>query len=490
MLLAMGALACVLLLFLSAFLVVDGDLFHEMALARAVLSEGSIPREDHFAYTPTVSPSVHHEWGMGMVLYAATLLGGTAGVVALKYLLGFGVVALSMAAARTNGAGWEITLFMTALMIPMADIGFTNVRAQFFSMLFLATLLLLLARDRHGGRRWIIPWLVAYVLWLNLHAGFIVGLILLGCHWVERWLAERRLGGHLLIGGGLMLALVLVNPYGVSYPRYLSRALLMERPQIMEWQPIWASPPHLTLFLLSLLFAVLALRRGISALPGWLVVLVFAGAAIRHVRHLSLYAVVWMAYVPAWLEPTSFAEELRGGWRRHRRAVAALCVILGVGALGVAISREPWRLRVPANRSDLDAGAAVVYPAGAVAYMEETGFRGNVLTPFVEGSFVIWYLHPDVRVGLDGRYEVAYREGVTEEILAFYAAQPGWRETLGRYPTDLVLVRPTDPVRGLLESLDDWRAIYRDDVFLLFARAGIDLPTVDRRGRQLPTRFP
>ena len=103
---------------------------------------------------------------------------------------------------------------------------------------------------------------------------------------------------------------------------------------------------------------------------------------------------------------------------------------------------------------------------------------------------MIWYLHPQVRVGLDGRYEVAYQEGVTEEILGFYAAEPGWRETLGRYPTDLVLVRVTDPVRGLLEGLDEWRAIYRDDVFLLFARTGIDLPTVDQRGRQIPTRFP
>ena len=49
--------------------VVDPDLWHEMALFRAALALGSLPLHDLFAYTPTVFPSIHHEWGAGAIGY-------------------------------------------------------------------------------------------------------------------------------------------------------------------------------------------------------------------------------------------------------------------------------------------------------------------------------------------------------------------------------------------------------------------------------------
>jgi hypothetical protein len=45
-------------------------------LFREVLAQGSVPLVDHFAYTPTVVPSVHHEWGAGAIAYA--LVAGSA----------------------------------------------------------------------------------------------------------------------------------------------------------------------------------------------------------------------------------------------------------------------------------------------------------------------------------------------------------------------------------------------------------------------------
>jgi len=48
---------------------VTHDAFHEMALVRAMFESGSFPLNDIFAFTPTVSPAVHHEWGTGLFLY-------------------------------------------------------------------------------------------------------------------------------------------------------------------------------------------------------------------------------------------------------------------------------------------------------------------------------------------------------------------------------------------------------------------------------------
>src|SRR5258708_5492364 len=81
---------------------------------------------------------------------------------------------------------------------------FTAIRALLFTMLFVALLLTALEQDREGQRRWIAWWLPLHVLWLNLHAGFVVGLALMAVHTVEQ-AARRARAGHLI---GTLLAMV------------------------------------------------------------------------------------------------------------------------------------------------------------------------------------------------------------------------------------------------------------------------------------------
>ena len=165
-----------------------------------------------------------------------------------------------------------------------------------------------------------------------------------------------------------------------------------------------------------------------------------------------------------------------------RLAAAALCVVQ-------ALARKPWQLYMPTGESDANAGLPV-YPTGPVHYLREQRFRGNVLTPFTVGAYVSWHLAPEVRVGLDSRYEVAYQPGVLEEVEAFYDGGSGWRAFLERYPTDVVLVRRAVPVAALLADAGGWRRVYRDDVYELFARPGLLLPAVDRTSRPLVAAFP
>ena len=63
---------------------VDPDIWHSMSLARETLALGRVPLDDTFAYTPTVSPVVHHEWLWGMLLYGLGLHGGIAALQALR----------------------------------------------------------------------------------------------------------------------------------------------------------------------------------------------------------------------------------------------------------------------------------------------------------------------------------------------------------------------------------------------------------------------
>jgi len=174
-------------------------------------------------------------------------------------------------------------------------------------------------------------------------------------------------------------------------------------------------------------------------------------------------------------------------WRKRPGAgVAAAAIVLLAG--GYALFRSmPWRLRVPANPGEHE---SLLYPAGAVDYLAEQGFQGNLMTPFTVGAYVSWRLHPRVKVSFDSRYEAAYPPEAALENRDFYAAREGWRATLARYPTDAVLAPAGSRVALEIERIPRWSRIYEDDVFVVLARPDLALPHVDRRGRRIVATFP
>src|SRR5512134_1790514 len=104
-LMGLGVLGLLLVL-LAENHVVDGDVFHEMALVREGLAQGQFPLGDTFAYTPTMETVVHHEWGMGVILYALWegMGWGASALSALRYALILTVLAIAYGVARRRGA--------------------------------------------------------------------------------------------------------------------------------------------------------------------------------------------------------------------------------------------------------------------------------------------------------------------------------------------------------------------------------------------------
>ncbi|HUR27863.1 MAG TPA: hypothetical protein VM509_06735, partial [Planctomycetota bacterium] len=112
-------------------------MWHELALAREIVATGAVPREDTFAYTPTVKPCVHHEWGTGLALFAAKRAGGESGVLLVGWGLAALIAGLAFVAARRSGASPALLLALGPIAIFLSWIGFSFVRAQMFSLAFL-----------------------------------------------------------------------------------------------------------------------------------------------------------------------------------------------------------------------------------------------------------------------------------------------------------------------------------------------------------------
>jgi hypothetical protein len=481
--------ACVLLLLSGAATFVDPDAWHLMALAREALALGSMPLTDRFAYTPTVFPVVQHEWGSGMLLYFLALHGG---LVALQIARGILIAALVVGAvrvARLRGATPGVLAVLAVPAIVMSWIGLTALRPQLITLVFLSAWLQFIESDRRGGRRWILAAVVGHVVWLNLHAGFIVGMAFLGLHATEQAI-RRQPFGHLL---GVLLAmamLVVVNPYGFSYYPYLADALTMARPMIGEWQPIWkAHPVGFGVYLATVAVAAATLlQTGLGRDTGWPILVASTYLAASHERHVSIYALVWFAYVPGLVASTGVGRVLQRLWERPPTlATYTTGVALIAVSASLFISHRPWRLTVPGTTPD---GAPVPYPVGPVEYLAANHVRANVLVPFGVGAFVSWKLHPRIKVSLDSRYEVAFRPDLLVAHLDFFAARRGWRDFLDAYATDLVLAPAGAQVVDALTTQSGWSIVYRDDAYVLFARPGLALPPNDRRGHRLVGTFP
>lgn len=483
---------------------VTHDAFHEMALARELFEHGVLPLEDRFAFTPTVSPAVHHEWGTGVFLY---LVAGASPLgldgMAITRLILIAMLGLCIyRAARNNGANPLVIGLCLPLAFPLAWVGFATLRAQLFTLVFMAVQVLLQQSDWRERRVWVVGWMVMYVVWLNMHAGFVVGVAMLGLHVIERWLvyfsANRnsiqlgdfwnRFWHHFVIAGFLFVG-VLINPWGVRYPIYLWHAILMPRPTMLEWQPLWYMPDTI---ISVTSFAMMVIGLGYAAktrqwhrLRGWFFCCLAAYMAMKHIRHGSLFAIAWMIYMPGWLTATEFGRCSLAMLYNYRETAIRICWITGIASVIFFVQHAAWRCNIP--RSDSE--SAMVYPVEAVKFLKQTEFKGNLITPFTSGAYVSWTCYPDIRVSLDGRYEVAYQEDVLPKHDAFYFAGPNWREVLLEYDPDAILVNQTAPVRGLLgqkeHDTEHFRLVYEDETFAIFVQDSLSVRTsVSGRGSQ------
>lgn len=463
---------------LSSFLVallaynfVDVDIWHELALIRESLAAGHLLRVDPYAYTQTIRPWIDHEWGAGGIAYFAISWLGTRTLLILKFSLALGTGYFCVRCSRMMGADFRVLGACAPLAISLSQFGFSTVlRAQAYSFFFTALLLLLLQIDSEGSRKWIMPWLAVFLFWVNVHGGFVVGMGLLGLHTVEAIL-RRKPFRHLVLVLIAMCVEVFVNPYGTAYVSYLARALTMTRLYSAEWKPVWDLGPYwiVSFVAATMIFLFALAANGIRDMPGVLPLTATLIEAALHRKLLPFFAVAWICYVPASLQRTAAGAWFVQFTHRRRRFWLTAWVMFACLSVTMAVRQKFWEISVP----------QAIYPVGAVDYLAEQKFQGNIFVPFRLGSYVSWKLFPNCKVSLDSRYEEVYPDSVVQDVFNFYDAQPDWRFTLTKYPTDLVLIPRDADVEQKISEIN-WTKVYVDRQFELYAKPGTALPTADR----------
>ena len=442
----------------------DNDLWGHVFFGRNILAARMIPRIDAFAYTTAGQPWVDHEWLSQVVMGGLYGSFGSAGLIIAKFLVAAGAGVLVLARLRRRTASPTTRGIAGLLAIAAMARGF-GIRPQVLTYLLVALLLLLLD-DYQRGRRgalWSLP--AIFLLWANLHGGFTLGLAVLGLFACADLLRQTR-SPRPWIALSACVAATALNPYGPHLLGYVWNELSRSHP-ISEWQRATLGVEHLAFFsMLTLFLASLPFARNWRR-DGWeaLLAVGIGVLAVRHQRHTPVFALCAAAPLASQLESAS-------QWVAERWALAfspPARRLLSGAVIALALT-QLWLTGVRYHHY----GAEIFfdpmeYPVAAVRALQQSGVQANIAVPLDWGEYVLWFLAPQVKVSLDGRFATVFPPRVVEDNFNFFAGAPGWRRLFEEYPTQAALVPAGWPCP--VRSLPDWRLVYRDSVAELHVKA-------------------
>ena len=491
----------VLVLFMTRFAAFDA--WWHLKAAELMLEDGRVPTEDMFSFTAEGNRWVYQSWLASLVLYGIYNLGDIPAMILARAAVLSAAFGMSWVAARRRGVSAGIAS-VVIIVCAFQTRWRALTRPHLFSFLmFMAFYLVLqhaLTRPQRpeqeseptveplsrSNKKWLLLLPALTVLWTNLHAGFLSGILLIGAFgageavrllqargWpnvVKAFLKEPS-GSRLrtlVVICLLCIAASVITPYGphiLFYPFRLLFGVETVR-NINEWQPtpfetdfliFWmVHGLYVLVFLRSILFAV-GRNRFRTELPRITVDLLLAGGfgflAIRSVRHLSWCMLLAAPVLGYHLWRVAAENQGEGQARKKAKVYAAVVFALGLSLVMTHVANKKAFGFAPRP------GRA---PVQACDWLEKNEIFGRPYHNYEWGGYLIWRLWPRQKVFIDGRCLV-YGDEIIGQYLQVKAADEGWRSVLQQWDVDMLILRYQHDDWAHMFDSDRWRCVYWDD---------------------------
>ncbi|WP_439101431.1 hypothetical protein [Congregibacter sp.] len=465
------------------------DLWWHIAAGREVVQQGSPWLVDDWSYTELGSAWHNHEWLADLLFYGWVHLFGLASLVIWKWSLIIATFCLlQVLLTRLSGNALAALLACTAGVAIAAP--FLDMRPQLYTLLGLAVLLQL---TLHRTPR-LIELLPLFLIWVNLHGGFVFGLMVLAivlCPW--RDFSLRALRSAVLTWCACAL-ICFVNPDGARiFWLPLVYALNADSPyrSLGEWRSpfeaggitsVWYSYSLVIAAALSMTWVLPAVRRWVLFSPELLVIAALSAAMSVTSRR---FIILWAVAFALLLAP--FAGALLRQKLLQPLMLPALLAFIIWGGLRVA----PYSLNPTIAYHYLT--AEYVYPHGLTDFVEVNRLQGKTFAFYNWGGYLHWRSDGALRVFIDGRANTLFNDETYLDYVTVLGARAGWIEKIESSGAELFMwprgrngVRLT---RGLLQT-GRWRLLYEDVRGALLAHENFDLPvTLRLPGDSVNTRL-
>ena len=438
------------------------DLAYHIRVGEQTLRHG-IPHVDSLTFTAAGRPWIDQQWGAQVILALVYRVGAWPALSLLRaglMLLTFVPIWL---ACRARGASPRTASILTlaAFGMSLSNLG---MRPQMLALpLFSCTVWLVLDRERHPGRLWVIPLMA--VAWTNLHGSFVLAPAVLTLALVED--LRRRVAWAPTTAAVTVATLLatLVTPFGVGAWRYAFAIAGSPtiRNTVTEWAPTSVGNVSGVLFFASAAAVAVFLARRREPAP-WSELMWFG--LFFAIALPALRGVVWWSLVaPAVVAGLLVHGDPPVGARQERNPINLVVVVSLIALFGLML---PWRSQLDA-RSGASSQLVDAPEHLVLAVSGSVPAGGHV---FVSQTWASWFEFalPDRPVFVDSRIEI-FPDRVWNDYLDVMHGDGGWQEVLTGWSVDAVVLRAEDTTLGSLIAKDPgWRLAYRDDLGSVFLR--------------------
>jgi hypothetical protein len=413
----------------------DADTYWQLATGRWILDHAQLLRQDVFSSTVAGSDVGIGQW-LGQVAFAgAFAAAGWSGIAILRATL-IGVATFFLVRlARRGGTQWWISLPLVVAALLVSRIVWPD-RPQLFTLALFPALLELLVSAAPGFSRRLLVLPPLFLVWTNLHGGYLLGLAVVAIFALDALLTAGRRAMPLAATAVACVVVTFANPAPLELAGAAREDFLHTPRFLAEFLPPDVVTPTGALFAAFVMLVIgSALLRGGSLREAMLLapLLYLAFTAQRQMFFFCFAATAFLG--PRLLTLAS------------RRPTFALPAPLRLpAAVALLIAALASAFGAPARADDRD------FPAAALDTLR--GETGVLLNEYAWGGYLIFNL-PERPVFIDGRY-APYLGGVLDDYQRLVGLRPGWRDLLAKYDVGELLLEPQRPLAVALRE-DGWR---------------------------------
>lgn len=458
------------------------DAWWHLTYGKVIYSKGDIPTQDQFSFSAEGTPRINPEWLFQLVSYIFYLFSGISGLIMFKVL----VILLSVLIVTKYLLDQESIpkplAFLVLLPFLLAGQERYLVRPEIITLCFTLLMIYGLFRpsfDLHKiNKSWWFPLLFA--LWANFHAGFIVGIVILGLFIIGRTLdtlrREKRLPEKFstnLIIYGICILFTLINPWIYKIWKVPFSLTSLHQTGVFR-NAEWVTPTlkYHWLFYITLLITLLILIwlfRSLSLAP--LLPLIFLGIiSVLYVRNIALFSIA---------APLLLAVQIKQAkWEDHKLPKFNPFLVLGIYILigfSVMLGSRSFKFGLGINLDRV--------PYKAVRFLNSMNISGNILNAHPFGGYLIWRWYPQKKIFIDGRDDIY--ASLWKRLNRAVKNHAEWSQLINEFKISHTLLRYTNQMEKVILPdgkitwrpfgvnhfpPDQWALIYWDDLSMVHLR--------------------
>jgi hypothetical protein len=475
----------------------DAGIGWHIRTGQLILQTHAVPRADPFSSTMQGQPWFAWEWLYDVIVGSLERATGLNGIVFATALVIAGTFAFAFRQMIRRGSGLLLAIALLVLALVASSIHFLA-RPHVFSWL-LSLIYFELLRDFEllGNVRRLIWLPILMLVWVNVHGGFLVGLVLVALYLVafifEAFFASdqeaKATALHktkaLGVAGVACALATFANPYSYRLHehiyKYLTDTFLMDHIDEFLSPNFHGIAQKCFALLILLTIATAAMSRRKIAMSKLLVIgfAVYSGLyAVRSIPVSSLLLVLFIGphlsreagseitnglkkclipYVGFEDRMSALDLTLRGYWLPVAAILVGIWVCLHAGKLDGA----------QIMNANFDAAR---FPVQAVDWLRNQEVRGPVFCPDSWGGYVIYRAYPELKVVIDDRHDF-YGSEYLKKYLKIIRVEPDWDPALAATKPAQVLLPARSAAATLLRQVPAWTVAYSDPTAVVFRRA-------------------